>query len=181
MPFGLHRYQHCGDLHFITFSCYRRLPYLGGAETRCLFELALERIRNRYRFAVIGYIVMPEHVHLLVNEPACSSLDRVIKSIKLSVALRRPQRPFWQARYLRLQCMDKQEAGGEAALHAPQSGGARTGREAGGLGLVQLPPLRDRNRWNGGNRVVLDRLATRTWASPSQVPKTGPGAPNATF
>jgi REP element-mobilizing transposase RayT len=42
---------------------------------------------------------MPEHVHLLVNEPARSSLDRAIKSIKLSVALRCHERPFWQARY----------------------------------------------------------------------------------
>jgi REP element-mobilizing transposase RayT len=49
--------------------------------------------------AVIGYVVMPEHVHLLVNEPGRSTLDRVIKSIKLSVALRRPERPLWQARY----------------------------------------------------------------------------------
>src|SRR5260370_23937762 len=99
MPSGLQRYQHCGDLHFITFSCYRRLPYLGRAEARGLFESALERIRKRYGFAVLGYVVMPEHVHLLVNEPALSSLDRVIKSIKLSVALRRSERPFWQARY----------------------------------------------------------------------------------
>jgi REP element-mobilizing transposase RayT len=37
---------------------------------------------------------MPEHVHLLVNVPARSGLDRVIKAIKLSVTLRRPERPF---------------------------------------------------------------------------------------
>jgi putative transposase len=41
----------------------------------------------------------PEHVHLLVNEPPRSNLDQVIKSMKLSVALRRPERPFWQTRY----------------------------------------------------------------------------------
>ncbi|HWG21856.1 MAG TPA: transposase, partial [Terracidiphilus sp.] len=99
MPSGLQRYQHCGDLHFLTFSCYRRLPFFGGVDARSLFESALERIRKSYRLAVIGYVVMPEHVHLLVNEPARSSLDRVIKSIKLSVALRRRERPFWQARY----------------------------------------------------------------------------------
>jgi putative transposase len=99
MPSGLHRYQDCGELHFLTFSCYRRLPYLGTGEARELLESALERVRRKYRCAVLGYVVMPEHVHLLVNEPTSSSLDRVIKSIKLSVALRRPERPFWQARY----------------------------------------------------------------------------------
>jgi putative transposase len=99
MPTGLVRYQHCGEMHFLTFSCYRRLPYLGTAEVRSLFESALERMRKRYRFVVAGYVVMPEHVHLLVNEPQRSALDRAIKSIKLSVTLRRGERPFWQARY----------------------------------------------------------------------------------
>ncbi len=32
-----------------------------------LFEDALERVRRRYFFAVAGYVVMPEHVHLLVR------------------------------------------------------------------------------------------------------------------
>ena len=99
MPAGLVRFQHCGEMHFLTFSCYRRLPYLGDAAARGLFESALERMRHKYRFVVAGYVVMPEHVHLLVNEPERSSLDRAIKSIKLSVTLRSRERPFWQARY----------------------------------------------------------------------------------
>jgi putative transposase len=86
-------------MHFLTFSCYRRLPYFATPESRNLFEDALERIRKKNKFVVAGYVVMPEHVHLLVNEPARSSLDRAIKSIKLSVALRWHERPFWQARY----------------------------------------------------------------------------------
>jgi putative transposase len=86
-------------MHFLTFSCYRRRPYLGTPEARSLFESALGRIRKRYKFVVAGYVVMPEHVHLLVNEPGKSTLDRAIKSIKLSVALGRHERPFRQARY----------------------------------------------------------------------------------
>jgi putative transposase len=82
-------------MHFLTFSCYRRLPYLTTPESRSLFESALERIRKKYKFVVAGYVVMPEHVHLLVNEPVRSSLDRAIKSIKLSVTLRSRERPFW--------------------------------------------------------------------------------------
>jgi len=42
---------------------------------------------------------MPEHVHLLVNEPGKGSLARAIQALKLSVAVRRRERPFWQARY----------------------------------------------------------------------------------
>ena len=99
MTRGLHRYQQAGDLHFITFSCYHRLPYLAGPTSRALFESSLERIRTRYAFVVLGYVVMPEHVHLLVNEPKVVSLDRVIQALKLSVLVREKQRPFWQARY----------------------------------------------------------------------------------
>jgi putative transposase len=71
-------------------------------EHRCgarLFELALDHIRYRYNLLVAGYVVMPEHVHLLVSEPRRGSLARFVQALKLSVALRRPERPFWQARY----------------------------------------------------------------------------------
>ena len=99
MTSGLVRYQQAGCFHFLTFSGYRRFPYLGSAEARSLFESALERIRKRYRFVVCGYVVMPEQVHLLASEPNIGFLDRAVQAIKLSVTKRRPERPFWQARY----------------------------------------------------------------------------------
>jgi putative transposase len=99
MPSGLIRYEHTGSFHFLTFSCYHRFQYLGGADAGDLFEDALERVRQRYRFVVAGYIVMPEHVHLLIGEPVKSTVSGVIHALKLSVAMRRGERPFWQARY----------------------------------------------------------------------------------
>jgi len=62
-------YQQTGEFHFLTFSSFRRQPYLSTVAAMELFEDALERVRLRYLFAVAGYVVMPEHVHLLVNEP----------------------------------------------------------------------------------------------------------------
>jgi putative transposase len=99
MPQELRRYQQTGNFHFLTFSCFGRRPYLVCPETRAFFEDALERMRIRYRFVVIGYVVMPEHVHLLVNEPRVSTLDRALQALKLSVARRAKETPFWQARY----------------------------------------------------------------------------------
>jgi putative transposase len=99
MTQGLKRYQFAGDLHFVTFSCYRREPYMASPSARSVFEDALERMRMRYRFCVIGYVAMPEHVHLLVSEPAIGSLAKAILSLKLSVSKLSKQRPFWQARY----------------------------------------------------------------------------------
>ena len=64
-----------------------------------LFEDALERVRLRHRFVVAGYVVMPEPVHLLINEPRHALLSKAIQALKLSVSMRKRERPFWQAHY----------------------------------------------------------------------------------
>ena len=69
MPRLLHRYYGSGDLHFITCSCYQRQPFLASVSRRDLFLKVLEQARRRYRFVVLGYVVMPEHFHLLISEP----------------------------------------------------------------------------------------------------------------
>ena len=99
MPKSLVRYQQTGHLHFVTFSCYRRQPHLGRASARDLFEQSLETMRLRYDFFVSGYVVMPEHVHLLVSEPGKALLAKALQALKLSVAVQLRERPFWQARY----------------------------------------------------------------------------------
>jgi len=99
MTVGLKRYQKMGHLHFVTFCCYRRQPHLESAIARDLFEDALERIRCRYEFAVSGYVVMPEDIHLLVSEPSRESLVVGLQALKLSVARRTGAGRFWQARY----------------------------------------------------------------------------------
>ncbi len=56
-------------------------------------------MRVRYGFLVNGYVVMPEHVHLLVTEPETTTLGKALQALKLSVAVQRPERPFRQRRY----------------------------------------------------------------------------------
>ncbi len=99
MPRNLVRYQQAGELHFITFSCYRRLAHLANPDARVTFERSLEAMRIRYRFIVTAYVVMPEQVHLLVSEPPRTPLSTAIQALKLSVAAQRPEPPFWQPRY----------------------------------------------------------------------------------
>ena len=83
MPQVLHRFYGARDLHFLTFSCYWRQPLFSSA-TRCdLFLQILERVRRRYRLVVLGYVVMPEHVRLLVSEPQRATLSTVIQALKL--------------------------------------------------------------------------------------------------
>src|SRR5277367_1576621 len=99
MVSGLERYQQAGDLHFVTFSCYHRLAYLDSPLLRDLFEDALQKAHGRYGFDGVGYVVMPEHVHLLLSEPGKELLASGLQALKLSVVRRCRQRPFWQPRY----------------------------------------------------------------------------------
>jgi putative transposase len=97
----LKRYQETRDLHFITFSCYRRLPLLASPSAKQQLEISLEQARWQYRFCVTGYVIMPEHVHLLISEPERAPLARALQALKQSVARRLigETKHFWQARY----------------------------------------------------------------------------------
>jgi len=63
------RYYGTNDLHFINCSCYHRQPWLATPKRRDLLLTVLEQVRQRYRFVVVGYVVMPDHIHLLIGEP----------------------------------------------------------------------------------------------------------------
>ena len=96
------RYQQCGCFHFVTFSCYRRQPLLHAANAYGAFERELEIVRMRYGFVVAGYVLMPEHVHLLVGEPGRSSLSIALQVLKQKTSRklkRHGEARFWQRRY----------------------------------------------------------------------------------
>lgn len=88
MPTRLHRYYGAGFLHFITTSCYQRRPLLDTDRNRDLFLQVLEQVRRRYHFVVVGYVVMPEHVHLLFGEPERGNPSVVMQVLKQSFARR---------------------------------------------------------------------------------------------
>jgi putative transposase len=81
---------------------------------RDLFVQALERTRSLYRIKVYGFVVMPEHVHLLLSEPERGTVATAIQSLKIASAKRGKrllaaqdaQLPFWQKRYY-----DRNESG----------------------------------------------------------------------
>ncbi|MGB0044310.1 MAG: transposase [Terriglobales bacterium] len=78
----LHRYYNTHDLHFITCSCFHRQPQLDTPERRDLFLSILEEARQKYCFVVHGYVVMPEHFHLLITEPEVGDPSVVMKVLK---------------------------------------------------------------------------------------------------
>jgi putative transposase len=81
-------------LHFITFTCYQRRPLLRSVRARNAFVHILGQVRDRYGFSLVGYVVMPEHIHLLISEPLKGTPSTVIQVLKQRVSrrLRRKKR-----------------------------------------------------------------------------------------
>ncbi len=66
-----------------------------------MFCKILDETRVRREFRVTGYVVMPEHVHLLVSEPAQGTLAVAIQMLKQTISRRLGVKgePFWMSRY----------------------------------------------------------------------------------
>jgi len=141
MPRGLHRTYGAHHLHFITCSCYRRLPLLATARSRDRFVSILEETWERYRFLVMGYVVMPEHIYLLLTEPEVgtpSTVMQVLKRRSARALLPKKKRadarqrrlfgdasirtPFWQARFYDFNVWTTKKRG-ETEIYASQSVG----------------------------------------------------------
>jgi putative transposase len=88
MPEGLIRYYGGDDLHFITCSCYQRRKLLNSPAARDVFERILEEVRLPFGFYIRGYVVMPEHFHLLISEPERGDPSKVMQVLKQRVARR---------------------------------------------------------------------------------------------
>ena len=116
MPYGLHRFHQSQQSHFITFSCYHRQPKFDSPATYDLFVESLERTRRRFVIRVYGYVVMPEHVHLLISEPERATVADAMHFLKLSFAkslharqLLAEPTSFWQKRYYDRNVRDEHE------------------------------------------------------------------------
>ena len=111
MPSGLKRFQESGQSHFFTFYCYHRRPSFTTNISKRTFENALERIRGSFDLCMYGYVVMPEHVHLLTGEPLRGTLSDAIKSLKQGVSRRLigEAEHFWQKRCYDLNLRDHRQ------------------------------------------------------------------------
>jgi putative transposase len=102
MPTGLRRYQQTRHFHFITFSCYKRQPFLQTNSAKDTVQQILEQTRKQQSLRLAAYVLMPEHVHLLTDEPAKDTLATFLQILKQQTSrqLKSPdQKQFWQRRY----------------------------------------------------------------------------------
>ncbi len=82
-----HRFNTPGDPHFLSFRCYKNRKFLNYNRTRNYLIQALNKAREKQKFDIWAYVIMPEHVHLLIwPRFEVYSISEILKSIKQSVA-----------------------------------------------------------------------------------------------
>ena len=112
------RLRHYDDLdtaRFVTFSCYRRYRLLVSEKTRTIILEEIDALRRKYGFHLLGYVIMPTHVHLVIIPKSSVELGRAIGELKSRSARR-------ILNHLRLQNSSvlnklKIQAGGETRYH----------------------------------------------------------------
>jgi putative transposase len=62
----MRRFERTHDVRFLTFSTYQRLPLFKNDRIKDRFVQHLVAARTRHRFHLYGWVIMPEHVHLLL-------------------------------------------------------------------------------------------------------------------
>src|SRR5262245_9341446 len=81
------RYNETNQPRELTFSCYRRFPFFSRERTCEWFRQALEEARAKFGFQLWAYVLMPDHVHLLVNPgDAAAQMPRFLQAVKEPVA-----------------------------------------------------------------------------------------------
>jgi putative transposase len=75
-------YDDLGTARFVMFSCYYRLPSLNHRGAKEIVIEELDRARAEHGFGLWGYVLMPEHVHLVLFPPEGMKLGLVVGEIK---------------------------------------------------------------------------------------------------
>ncbi len=76
-------YNAPGHAHELTFSCYHRYPYLESPKACSIFPEELGQTKDELQFELWAYVLMPNHVHLLIHPKLETyQMSRILQSIK---------------------------------------------------------------------------------------------------
>jgi putative transposase len=82
-----HRHNDPGDAHSLTFSCFQGRPFLSRDRSRMWLIEALRAALEQHHFDLWAYVVMPEHVHLIVYPRETRySISKFLLELKRPVA-----------------------------------------------------------------------------------------------
>ncbi len=102
------RYNQLGDVHFLTFHCFGGQRFFAGQHAPGWFLESLDVARNRKPFDLLAFVIMPEHVHLLVAPAEGVPVSAILSAIKQPVSRKaiawvKQHRPEFLARMLDVQ------------------------------------------------------------------------------
>jgi len=78
------RYEELNYAHYLTFSCYKRYRLFTNEDLCNLFVNHLDRARDRRKFDLWAFVIMPTHVHLLIRPSVDDSISKILISLKKS-------------------------------------------------------------------------------------------------
>jgi putative transposase len=82
------RIENPNHARFLTFSCYHRLPLFSNDAIKDAFADQLRRTRSRHEFNLYAWVLMPEHIHLLIRCHAEATARDVLGTLKTGFAKR---------------------------------------------------------------------------------------------
>jgi putative transposase len=156
------RFYDPGHAHCLTVSCFRRQPFLSRDRSRGWLADAIDRAREKHRFHIWAYVVMPEHVHLLVwPTESAYDISEILNSVKRSVVLRalafvRKESPAFLAR------MEDRQPSGQTHYRFWQRGG---GYDRYVVEIATLYRLIDYIHANPVRRGLCERPEDWLWSS----------------
>lgn len=81
-------FDHPGHAHFLTYSCQGRLPLLDSDRVRPWVIEAMREVRSRLGVRIGAFVIMPEHVHVLVRCPEGVWVSTALAGFKRPVSAR---------------------------------------------------------------------------------------------
>jgi len=97
MPSGLRRYDEPGHTHFWTVSCFRRLSFFHDDGMKRVAVDGLGLLRERSGVCLVGYVVMPKHVHVMIY-PRARGHEQAIRVSRLLAPFKQPVGFYGKAR-----------------------------------------------------------------------------------
>jgi hypothetical protein len=145
MPWGLKRFHHTGQSHFVTFCCYHRSPLLIPEANRRVFEQAQERVRQNFS---PNRLWLRRHARTCALAARRTAMPNARRCAEVPQARSRPaldqrRRPLLAKALLRFQHPQLRTIHGKAPLHSLQPSEERIMRTPRGLAVEQFSPLRN--------------------------------------
>ncbi len=155
-------YNEPGHAHELTFSCFRRLPLFGKDRSRRWFIETMESARQQCQLALWAYVIMPEHVHVVVCPRQPAYEVRLIRTA-LKVPVQRKAFAFLRRQapgYLRQ--LSDQQPNGELHYRFWQRGG---GYDRNVTDPATLRTMIEYIHQNPVRRGLVERATDWIWSS----------------